>query len=108
MAQAMSMPGVYDVATQRVGWLYRLVFDWAGDDGFVQQLSVRIRRPNVVGDVTRVKGRVVRKARKGDDAVVDMEVWCENQTGQVTAPGTAVVTLPALADGVTPRSKDWR
>lgn len=95
MARAMGMPGIYDVATQRIGWLYRLVADWADDDGFVQRLGARIRRPNVVGDVTRVKGCVVKKARVGEKNIVECDVWIENEKGDTTTTGKAVVALPS-------------
>jgi hypothetical protein len=48
-----------------------------------------------MGDCTWLKGRVSRKYVKDRHALVDLEVWGENQRGEVTTPGLATVILPA-------------
>ena len=41
------------------------------------------------------KGKVVRKYIHDSFPLVDVEVWAENQRGEVTAPGFATVALPS-------------
>jgi len=69
--------------------------NWAGDDGFLEELNVEIRRHNIVGDTTWCQGRVVGKEVKDGEHRVRCQVWAENQRGETTVTGTAVGALPA-------------
>jgi len=42
-----------------VNWGGHLVTNWCGDMGFVRKLSGRVSRPNLVGDLTKLTGKVV-------------------------------------------------
>jgi acyl dehydratase len=94
MAREVGMPGGYDVGPQRISWLGHLLTNWAGDDGFVRVLDVKLRRPNIFGDTSWCRGRVLDKRIEDGAALVDVAVWVENQLGETTADGTAVVELP--------------
>ena len=94
MAREVGMPGGYDVGTQRVSWLGHLMTNWAGDDGFVRRLNVTVKRPNIFGDVSWCRGKVVDKRVEEGVHVVDLAVHIENQLGEVTAEGTSTVELP--------------
>jgi hypothetical protein len=65
-----------------------------GDDGLLKELSVRLRAPVIFGDITYTKGKVVGQRREGAAGLVELEVWAENQLGDVTATGRALVELP--------------
>lgn len=97
MARDVGMPGGYDVGPQRISWLGQLMTNWMGDDGFLRRLSVSVRRPNIFGDVSWCRGRVVEKRREDGDFAVDLEIWVDNQLGETTAKGTATVHLPVRA-----------
>ena len=75
------------------GCLCRVVTDWMEADGFLAALGFQMRRPNFVGEVITVGGRV---KRKGPGGRVDLELWIEN-AGEVTVPGTAAVILSTPA-----------
>jgi acyl dehydratase len=90
----IGMPGPYDNGPQRIGMVSTCVTNWMGDDGFVRELSVRLRLPVIFGDVTYTKGEVTGKRREQDKGLVETKVWAENQLGQVTATGTALIELP--------------
>lgn len=92
--QEIGMPGPYDNGPQRIGFMTTCVTNWMGDDGFVAGLSVRIKLPVIFGDTTYCKGKVTSKRRDGAKALVDLAIRAENQLGQTTATGTAVVELP--------------
>jgi acyl dehydratase len=94
MAREVGMPGGYDVGTQRVSWLGHLMTNWAGDDGHVRRLEVKLRRPNIMGDVSWCRGSVVDKRVDDGVHVVDVEVRIENQLGEVTATGMSTVEVP--------------
>ena len=94
MAREVGMPGGYDVGPQRISWLGHLLTDWAGDAGFVRMLDVKLRRPNIFGDVSWCRGTVTGKRVEDGAHLVDLAVHVENQLGETTAAGTATVELP--------------
>ena len=96
MAQEVGMPGVYDMGPHRISWLCRYINDWMGDNAFLTKLSGTLRRPNVVGDVTRIRGTVQRKWVEGDRHLVQCEMRAANQRGEITMPGYAEVCLPTV------------
>jgi hypothetical protein len=47
-----------------------------------------------------MRGKVVRKyLAEGDRPAVDLEIWGENQHGDITTPGHATVLLPSREHG---------
>jgi hypothetical protein len=81
--------------------LCHLITDWMGDDGWLWKLSCQHRRFNYMGDTTWVKGRVTDKRQQDGRNEVYLDVWCENQRGEITSPGQAVVLLPTRDQAVT-------
>jgi hypothetical protein len=61
----------------------------------LKKFYMELRRFNVVGDTTWCKGKVTRKYVEKDEHLVEVEVRAENQRGEITAPGRAVVRLPS-------------
>ena len=63
--------------------------------------SSRTRRASSTSTATRSGSarRSPGKRREGDLNIVDLEVWCENQRGEVATPGTASVLLPSRERG---------
>lgn len=94
VARALGMPGAYDNGHQRTGWMAHVVTNWMGDHGFLAELSTRIRRPNIFGNTTWVRGRVVGKEPFLGKPAVQIELWAEDQLGTVNTTGTATVILP--------------
>ncbi len=101
MARDVGMPGGYDVGPQRISWMGQLMTNWMGDDGFLRKLSVSVRRPNIFGDVSWCKANIVDKRMEDGACLVDLELHVENQLGEITAKGTAVVELPSRVAAVT-------
>jgi acyl dehydratase len=90
----LGMPGPYDNGPQRIGMIATCVTNWMGDDGFLKELGVRLRAPVIFGDITYTKGKVVGQRREGAAGLIELEVWAENQLGEITATGRALVELP--------------
>ncbi len=99
-AQQAGSPAVYDYGRMRETWLIHLCTDWMGDDAWLWKLDCEFRRFNYVGDTHWMRGRVTRvyRADHGPGAV-DLDVWGENQRGEVTTPGHATVLLPSRETG---------
>jgi len=94
-AQTIGLPSAYDYGCQRISWLCNLLTNWMGDDGFLKRVRAELRRFNVIGDTTWLKGKVTQKSVKDGEHLVDVECWAENQRGEITMPGFAIVRLPS-------------
>ncbi|MEC9285106.1 MAG: MaoC family dehydratase N-terminal domain-containing protein [Pseudomonadota bacterium] len=89
-----NMPGQFDFGPQRVCWLSQIVTDWMGDAGTLKKLDASIRHPNVVGDTNTVYGKVSKTYVENDEHRTELQIENRNQSGLVTAFGTATVALP--------------
>lgn len=94
-AQQIGVSSAYDYGPGRMSWLTTLVTNWIGDAGFLKRVRGEMRRFNLIGDTTWCKGKVTRKYTQDNSALVDLEIWAENQRGEITAPGLATVMLPS-------------
>ncbi|ODT88316.1 MaoC family dehydratase N-terminal domain-containing protein [Phenylobacterium sp. SCN 70-31] len=94
LARASGMPDGYDWGGTRVCWLSHAFTDWAGDDGFLQSMDVKLLKPNILGDVTWIRGAVT--AVDADTATI--ELTATNQLDEATAAATGVVRLPRRAE----------
>jgi hypothetical protein len=71
-----------------------------GDDGFLKKLNARCILFNVFGDTQFLKGKVAKKYQDGDEYLVEIEIRTENQRGENTMPGHAIVSLPSKSMGI--------
>jgi acyl dehydratase len=93
-AREVGVPGAYDYGPQRVSWFGHLMTNWIGDDGFLSVLDVQVRRFNILGDTTWLRGIVTDKFEQDDNHLVACDLWAENQRGETTAQGKAEAILP--------------
>jgi acyl dehydratase len=93
LANAGGLPDGYDFGVARVAWFAHLLSDWGGDEAFLQELQVQIRRPSFLGDITWLRGLVTEV--HADHVVVDLQA--ENQHGELTTRGRGRVQLPSRA-----------
>ena len=99
-ARAAGNPNSYDYGRMRETWLIHLVTDWMGDDAWLWKLDCQFRKFNYVGDTHWMRGTVTRKYLvEGDRPAVDLEIFGENQRGEITTPGHATVLLPSRERG---------
>ena len=89
-AQELGMPNAYNNGPQRVGWFAHCVTNWMGDGAFLEQLTVRLRRPEIFGDVITVSGSVT-SIDNGPIPRYTLELVAVNQLGEQTAQASAVV-----------------
>ncbi|MGH7775291.1 MAG: FAS1-like dehydratase domain-containing protein [Candidatus Binatia bacterium] len=94
LASQRGMPGPFDNGVMRFAWVAPLVTNWIGDDGFLRKLYVQVKTPNIYGDTTWYRGKVVEKALEGKTGVVKLEITGVNQVGITTTQGRAEVVLP--------------
>jgi len=98
-AQELGLATSYDYGAMREIWMTHAVTDWMGDDAWLYLLRCEHRKFNYIGDTTWVRGTVVDKRLDGEHRVVDLELSCTNQRGEVTTPGTATVILASRDHG---------
>ena len=93
-AQKTGNPRAFDYGWMRTSWLLHYLTNWIGDDGFVWKETDEARKFNYHGDVQWITGKVTGKRMEDGRNIVEMDVWCENQRGEIAAPGQATVILP--------------
>jgi acyl dehydratase len=64
-----------------------------GDDARLRSIEGWLRRPNVVGDVTYISGRVTGKRLDDGVATVTCSLEAKNQHGEETMRGAAEIEL---------------
>ena len=62
---------------------------------FLRRIAARLVKFNVMGDTTWCHGRVTGKTVEVGLHLVEIDVWGENQNGEVTVKGEARVQLPS-------------
>lgn len=91
-ARELGMPNAYNNGPQRVGWFAHCVTNWMGDGAFLAALDVRIRRPEIFGDVIRIGGTVTDvTSDETGSARYSIALESVNQHGEVTGTATAEV-----------------
>ncbi len=91
-------------------WLGQLMTDWIGEEGVLKKLSCRYRGMDYPrkmktmeqphdGETWWCKGVVSNKYEESDEHLVECQIWVENEKGEKTTPGSAVVALPSRSKG---------
>jgi hypothetical protein len=83
-------------------YLHTLLREWMGDDAEILRCECQFRAPNVKGQVVTAHGTVTAVSDEGDRRLVDLDVWTEDQSGQVLVPGRARVAFPATTRRADP------
>jgi hydroxyacyl-ACP dehydratase HTD2-like protein with hotdog domain len=74
-------------------YLTELLLAWAGPAAVLRRLQWSNRRAAYAGDTLTCRGRVTRIYEENGLRLVDLEIWTENQAGDICAPGTATVAF---------------
>jgi hypothetical protein len=98
LAQISGVPYAFQIGKFSEMILSHVVTNWMGDDGFVKVLDFRIQRINIMGDMNRLKGKVIKKYVDNGEHLVDLDIWAENQDGKVVTKGIATVRLVSRSD----------
>jgi acyl dehydratase len=85
------------IAMGRLQWSYvhRLLRERLMEGGRIVSVALQFRGPTLRGVPFDVRARVTGVRVAGEERLVELEVWIEDVTGNVLAPGTAVVAEPA-------------
>lgn len=91
-AKAIGMPSVVSPSTLGLGFLGQLVTDWARG-GQVKKASARFTRMLWPGDTLVCKGRVSDRWGEGGRYHVELDVWAENQKGELVVRGNVTLKV---------------
>ncbi len=102
-ASSAGLPYPYDVGAQRQCWLFNLLTNWVGDEGWIKSNYAEYRKFVYHSDVVWFKGEVIKKyIDENGEHCVDIETSGVNQRGEDTIPGHSTVVLPSREKGTWP------
>ncbi len=91
-AKSVGMPSVYAPGMLVMGMLGQLISDWARG-GQLRRYHVRFIKMVWPGDTIVCKGRVSDRHGEGGRYFVDVELWAENQRGELVMKGNSTIQL---------------
>jgi acyl dehydratase len=92
-ALSRGLPGVVVHGQLSTAFICQMLSDWYGQKGSLKKLNVSYKGLNFPGDTLTCRGVIKDKSQAGEN-LVTLDVWVENQRGEKTVAGTAVVGLP--------------
>jgi hydroxyacyl-ACP dehydratase HTD2-like protein with hotdog domain len=78
-------------------YLTQMLLDWIGPHGTIVRFEWSNRRPAYPGETLICRGKVTRVRSEAGKTLVDCDIWEENESGEICAPGTATIALAASA-----------
>ena len=93
-AKANGLPNVIIHGALKNAFLGQLVTEWVGEHGTVKKLTVQYRGMDEPGTPVYCKGVVTKTSLKAGEGLVECDIWLEDDQGNKTTPGSAVVALP--------------
>lgn len=94
-ARRVGLPGAIGMGNLRMVYIHNMLTDWIGEAGWIKKVGLQYRGMNLKNDTVIAKGKVVKKYEQDGEFLVELEIGAENQKGEVTAPGLAIVSLPS-------------
>ncbi len=91
------LPDVIIMGNLKLAYMANAITGWAGDDGWVEKISIEYRKMDNVNTTIAAKGKVTKTYQQDGKNLVELDMWIENEEGQVTTPGSAVLSLPSRA-----------
>jgi acyl dehydratase len=89
------LPDVIVMGNLKLAYIANALTDWAGDEGWIEKLRIEYRKMDVVNTTLTAKAKVTNKYEQDGRHLLDLDIWVENEQGEVTTPGSAVLRLPS-------------
>jgi len=94
-ARSVGLPGIVVHGALKNAFLGQLLHEWVAPRGSVLSFGCSYRGLDYPNQDLYCRGVVRTVSRQASRHLAELDVWIENAGGQVTTPGTAVVTLPS-------------
>jgi acyl dehydratase len=91
-AKSLGMPSVYAPSPLGQGFLGQLITDWARG-AQIKKFSTKFIRLIWPGDTLVCKGRVSDRHGDGGKYLIELDVWAENQKGELVLKGQATLQV---------------
>jgi acyl dehydratase len=93
--RAAGYDGAFGMGNLQLAWLHCMLRDWIEPEGGrIVRVECSFRSPSLKGRTVTARGVVTGVRDEGDEQVVDLEVWTEDDEGARLAPGTATIAFP--------------
>src|ERR1700733_10906616 len=79
--RAAGYPTAFGMGNLQWTYLHSLLRDWIGDEGRIVSLACQFRAANTKGMVVTAHGRVTGVRDGGNETLVDLEIWTDNDSG---------------------------
>ena len=94
-AQSAGWPGPIIQGALKWQFLIQMLTGWIGHEGTVRKVSCQHRGMDLPGEVLVCKGKVVDKYTRDDRCCLECEIYIENQKGERTSYGSALLFVPS-------------
>jgi acyl dehydratase len=93
-SKTVGLPDAIVMGYLKFAYLGSMLTSWIGEDGWIRSIKTSYRSMDPVDYTLTARGKVTGKREEDGEGVIECEVWVENQNGERTTPGSAVVSVP--------------
>lgn len=97
-ARAVGLPDVIVQGSLKAAWLARVVTGPLEDQGKLREFGVQYRGIDVPNRPVSAHAVVRSTSSHAGERLIEVDLWLENEAGQQTVQGSAVVCLPSRHD----------
>lgn len=91
--RAAGYPSAFGMGNLQWAYLHNLLRQWMAEDGRILRMSCQFRYANIKGQTVTAHGAVTAVRDEGNQRIVDLDIWTEEQNGTRLAPGSATVAF---------------
>ena len=91
--RAAGFPTAFGMGNLLFSYLHNLIRQWLGEEGEILELGCQFRAANLKGQTVTALGRVTEVTNHGARTVAALELWTQDQDGNLLSPGHAKVAL---------------
>jgi acyl dehydratase len=104
-ARAAGHPDVIVQGSLKGAWVGQVATCWMGRHGRLRRFEIQYRGVDVPGRIATGRGLVRRTwvDEASGEGRAELELWLENEAGERTVRGSAIVALPRRTGPVIPR-----
>ena len=93
-AQSLKLPDVLMIETLKTAYVANMLEDHFGENMFIEKLATSFPVMDYVGDTLTGHGIIRNKNTKEGRTYCEIDIWMDNQRGEIGTIGSAVVVLP--------------
>ena len=94
LAKSLGLPGAPIQGTYRNALMGQMVTRWLGPEGRLRKISCTYRSLDLEHQTLKCRGKVLRSETTAHGGEIELEIWVENDRGEVSTSGRATVVFP--------------